>query len=103
MAEIEMSHYSGALDEIYRLRRALAYEADVLVAHLTYKTFPKTRRRYAEEQVERMRAAARGEVLARYAGVSDLSLRSAMDRAGASQTLTRGDWEHHRDVVWGLA
>lgn len=54
---------SLALDEIYALRCVLASEARTLEATLEYKTFPKTRRRFAEESVRRMRAAAAGEVV----------------------------------------
>lgn len=85
--------YSKALDEVYRLRRALAYEARVVEAHLGYKTFPKTRRKIAEEQVERMRLCARGEAGVVYAGVNYTSLNAALRAAGASETLTRAQWE----------
>lgn len=52
------------------LERALAYEARVVEAHYEgYKTFPKTRRAIAEEQVERMRQAVQGDASVAYAGV----------------------------------
>lgn len=38
-----LSDLSVALDEIYLLRAVLADEADIIEAHLDYKTFPKTR------------------------------------------------------------
>ena len=66
--------FSDALDEIYRLRAASAYEATVLQEHLTFKTFPQPRRRYGEEQVQRMFDVARGHVERAYAGTSSLSL-----------------------------
>lgn len=91
-----MEDYSAALDEIYMLRRAMAYEADVLEVHLDYKTFPKTRRKIAEDSVKRMRAAARGWGGHSWAGTSYLSLRSAFKKAGARETLTRHDWEKDR-------
>lgn len=48
--------------QLLQAREALAYEARVLEAHYEgYKTFPKSRLPYAKEQVERMRALARGE------------------------------------------
>lgn len=93
---IPLADYSRAIDEIFRLRRALAYEAGVVAAHLGYATFPKSRRAVAEGQIERMRAAARGEAEVAYAGTSHLSLRHAMNEAGASQTLTCGQWEERR-------
>jgi hypothetical protein len=92
---VPLKVYSAALDEIYALRRALAYEATVLNVHLDYKTFPKSRRRFAEEQRVRMTAAACGD-RSRYSDVSSLSLRHAMDQVGASQTMTRHEWETQR-------
>jgi hypothetical protein len=85
--------YSAALDEIWQLRKAMAYEAATIEAHLSLKSFPKSRRQYAEKQVEQMRAAARGEVETAYAGCSSLSMRHAMGEAGADQTMTRLQWE----------
>jgi hypothetical protein len=55
-----IGHYSDALDEIYELRAALAYEARILEMHLAFKTFPKSRRRMAEQQIDRMRGAVSG-------------------------------------------
>lgn len=85
--------YSAALDEVYALRMALAYEAGVVEAHADYKTFPKTRRPIVENQAERMRASARGEVLAAYASKNPRGLRAALRDAGAPETLTRQHWE----------
>jgi hypothetical protein len=90
-AEVDMAHYSRALDEIYRLRSLLAYEATVLDAHLEYKTFPKSRRPIAEQQSARMRVAASGTDVTRY--ISHLSLRHARAKANVPQTLTRAGWE----------
>ena len=57
-----LNRLTDAEAEVTRLREALAYEARVVEAHYEgYKTFPKTRRKYAEEQVERMRRAALGD------------------------------------------
>lgn len=55
-----------------------AYEASVLEAHLTYKSFPKSRRRFAEAQVKRLRALARGEYPHDAYGFSYQSLNAAM-------------------------
>lgn len=83
---------SFALDEIWRLRRAAAYEAAVTRAHHEgYKTFPKSRRAVAVSQQERMQQAARGACAKAYASISDISMRSSMNAAGGSQTLTRHD------------
>jgi hypothetical protein len=93
MNDEEMSHYSAALDEVFRLRRALAYEAAGLRVHLDYATFPKSRHKVAEGQVERMQAAARGEAEAAYAGIPSSSLRHTFLISGAKETLTRSAWE----------
>lgn len=96
MSEPTMSQYSAALDEIWRLRRALAYEARVVEAHTGFATFPKSRRAIAHEQVRRMQAAARGEVEVVYAGTSRMSLDQAMTDAGAERTLTRYQFEQEK-------
>lgn len=87
---------SAALDEIYRLRRAFAYESRVIEAHYEgLKTFPKSRRKIAEEQVARMREAVTSSVVA-YAGVSSQSLRRELANAGGRPLLTVASW---RDEV----
>lgn len=88
-----MTHYSAALDEIFRLRRALAYEAGVTLAHLHLKTFPKSRLSIAREQAERMRRAACGHSLDAYSEVQGWSLNGALEAAGAEPGLTRAQWE----------
>ncbi len=94
----EMLHYySAALDEVFRLRRALAYEAGVVEAHLTLKSFPRSRRPIAETQTFRMRLAARGRAAIEYAGMPTWSLESGMRDAGAPNSLTRTEWEHEVD------
>lgn len=90
---VPMHLYSQALDEIHALRRALAYEAEITAGHLGYRSFPKTRRHIAEDQIERMREAARGQVTTAYAGRPTRSLDRAMREAGAPTTLTRQQWE----------
>lgn len=99
MAEIDLAHYSRALDEIYRLRAALAYEARVTESHLGLKTFPKSRRAAAEHQVERMREAARGGGAMAYFRVNPEVMKRLLRDAGASETLTRGQWEE-KAPVW---
>lgn len=89
-----LEHYSAALDEIYRLRCLLEYNADVLQAHLWLKTFPKSRRPIAEMQVERMRRASEGESRDVYNEVYQESI--GFRRAVGRRTLTRTDWELDR-------
>lgn len=93
MTDEEMEHYSKALDEIYRLRAMLAMEANVLERHLSLKTFPKSRRRPAEDSVAVMRAAARGESRTIVLGSSWTTRKAALRTAGAGETLTRSEWE----------
>lgn len=93
---VPMALYSAALDEVWALRRALAYEASVAEVHGEYKTFPQSRRRFLAEQVERMRRAARGEAERAYASTNSRSIDHALREAGASQTLTRFEWEAGR-------
>ena len=95
MNDTELTHYNAALDEIYLLRVALAYEAEVLNAHLDYKTFPKSRRVFAERQIARMRAAASGRAQTEYDEVPDRSLEISKRRLGIT-TFTREQWENQR-------
>lgn len=96
MPEPTMEDYSRALDEIYSLRSALAYEAEVLALHLEYASFPKSRRRFAEAQLYRMRNAARGRAEFAYREVKRRNLQLALIAAGAKETLTRSEWEAER-------
>jgi hypothetical protein len=86
-------HYSAALDEIYRLRQALAIEARSTEAHLQFKTFPKSQRPYAERQIARMRAAARGEATQAYQDFDSVRSENALRAAGADVSLSRHQWE----------
>lgn len=86
-----MPGYSAALDEIFRLRALMAYEARALNAHLSYKTFPKSRRSIAEAQVERMKAAARGQAISVIGAIAWPHDHLAW--AGADQCLTRSQFE----------
>ena len=70
--------YRQAIDEIFALRQALAYESCVIEAHLDYKMFPKSRRGIARVQVERMRRSAQGNVLRAYAIKPHGVLRNAL-------------------------
>lgn len=93
-----MAHYSLALDEIWKLRRALAYEAGVTQAHLSLKSFPKSRRAYAETQVRRMQSAASGHIEMAYAGLNTYMLQEALRDASGQPTLTRSQWEEQRGI-----
>lgn len=87
-----LAHYGRALDEIYRLRTALAYEAHLLGGHLSMATFPKTRRASAEAAVRRMNLSAMGKAEDAYAGVERYWLRMAQNNLGIA-TLTRAQFE----------
>lgn len=95
----ELSHYSAALDEIWWLRQALAYEALVIEAQalsLSDRALGKRRKEILQGRVEAMKAAARGEAAEIYGRMScgSSNLRNAMRLAGADECLTRHDWEH---------
>lgn len=98
-----LAHYSAALDEIYRLRSLLAYEAEVLSVHLTFMGFPKSRRPVAETQVKRMRQAACGCSEHTYVKIPPANMAFVRTVAGMEPTLTRGQWEVSRGVVTGSA
>ena len=91
---IDEAAYFAALDEIWWLRQALAYEAQVVEAQtFDIPRLAKCRREILERRVDAMKAAARGGVQRAYADKSSTHLRSAMRLAGASETLTRVQWE----------
>lgn len=86
--------YSAALDEVFALRRALAYESRVIAAQtLDVKALGKGRREQVEQSVERMAQAAKGDVVRGYAGTSRRSFESAIDEVGGANFLTRASWE----------
>lgn len=90
---VHVEDYSRALDEIYALRAALAYEAVIMEAHLDYKTFPISRRRIMGEQIARMRESARGLSQRAYSPERRQHFPDSLERAGANETLTRWQWE----------
>ncbi len=92
-----ISDLSIALDEVFFLRALLADEAGIIEAHLGYKTFPKTRRKYAEEQVERMKAAAAGDIVG--AQRENFSASRALRRLGLDECLTNDMWADQRGLT----
>lgn len=92
-----ISDLSIAIDEIYFLRSLLADEALIIEAHLGYATFPKSRRVIAEQQVERMRRVAEGELHA--AMREKFNGRRALQLAGIEATLTNHQWAEQRGLV----
>lgn len=88
---------SDLLDEVFRLRRALAYEALVVEAQtLDVKALGKGRREELEASIERMQLAALGDSTLAYADVSSHSLRYAVRSLFAKETLTRWNWRNWR-------
>jgi hypothetical protein len=59
-ADDTLTLLSAALDEIYALRTICAYEEGVVQTDTEYKSFPKSRRRVADDQMARLRAAVAG-------------------------------------------
>lgn len=98
-ADDMLPHYSAALDEIFRMRKAAAYEARTLAGILVYKSLPAAVRLRLERQHARLVAVARGEVLEAYEqeGVTNAGWQEVMRRSGMPMTLTRWQWEHRNE------
>lgn len=92
-----VSDLSCAIDEIYFLRALVADEAAIIEGHLSYKTFPKSRRGLAEDQVERMRRVARGEMYA--AAREGFDQKRALKTAGADDLLLNHHWAEQRGLI----
>lgn len=93
-----LRYYSAALDEIYALRAALASEARIIEAHLDLKSFPKSRRAFAEQQVSRMQAAAKYGTRGRaYSTDRHYDRKAALRSAGAGECLGRSQFEREVD------
>lgn len=91
----ELHHYSRALDEIYRLRGLLAFEAAIIQGHLQLATFPRSRRVAAEEQIRRMTTAAIGQVDSTFTSNSNPSMKHVRQQLGI-ETLTRWAFEQEQ-------
>lgn len=85
------AHYMRALDEVWKLRSEAAHEAHVLEAVLAVKTLPKTAHDRLAVMRERMLAIACG--VDHPGHLPSESRHRALGLAGASQTLTRSQWE----------
>jgi len=92
-----LRYYSAALDEIFRLRRALALEGGTIKGHLNLKMFPRSRREITLAQVRRMQDAACGNASVSYSGIDYHVVEASMRDAGASNHLTRDQWEREVD------
>ena len=86
-----LAHYSAALDEIYRLRVAAAYECRVLENALMYATLPKRVRSRLADARARLEATACGADAHRH--VSAESRQIVLRDINAPMTLTRTEWE----------
>lgn len=95
--DLGISDLSVALDEIYFLRALLADEAGIIEAHLGYKTFPKSRREIAEEQVRRMKAAASGDM--KTSRREKFNPHLALKRIGVDPLLTNHQWAAQRNLI----
>lgn len=91
-----LRYYSAALDEVYRLRAALAHEREVRRADLALKTYPKSRRSVAIQAMDRMVMAANGFASNAYAH-PEIDLKAALRAVGADECLTRSQWEEEVD------
>jgi hypothetical protein len=92
--------YSEAITELYSLRGWFAIEARIIDEHLAMKSFPKSRRSYAEDQKERFAVLAAGKRA--HFGANQHSLDGALRAAGADPKLSRAEWESHvSEGSWG--
>lgn len=87
-----LRHYSAALDEIYRQRRAAAYEAHIIAGVLAFASLPKGAREQLEDLRERLWLTAKGEHRL-YDHVDGDCWQRTMQTAGMRPTLTRTEWE----------
>jgi hypothetical protein len=95
-------YYSAALDEIYELRAALAYEAMQQRGSLELKTLPKSVREASRAAVSRMEATARYGTRGRAHSTDERFRRQGLLKdVGASGLLTRDMWEREVDRVSG--
>lgn len=96
--------FAAALREVDDLRQALGSFATTLDSFLAYKTFPASRRRYAVEQVTRLRQAAAGDLDKAYGWTHSADLDRALRNAGidlnrsvrTGSQMTVGQWEDER-------
>lgn len=96
--------YAAALREVDDLRMALGSFSSTVEGFLAYKTFPASRRRYAVEQVARLRQAAAGELDLAYGWTHTTDLNRALRNAHidlnvalrSSDQMTVGQWEDER-------
>lgn len=95
MSDEEMlKHYSAALDEIYRLRVAAAYEARILANVLDYATLPKRVRNMLQNAHQRHEATACGMVA--HGHLTAEQRQTVLQLCNAPMTLTRHEWETQR-------
>ncbi|WP_157497176.1 hypothetical protein [Leifsonia sp. Leaf264] len=93
MTDATVKALSLLVDDIYALRCLFAHQSLELTELLKFKTFPRYRRQFAEEQVLRFQEIAAGDAHLAYFGTSTLSLEGAMRRL---------DLPHSDEVSWRL-
>lgn len=91
-----MRHYSRALDEIYHLRIALAFELAINKKISCYSSMPKAVHVELDDQRQRVEQALRSGGSAIYGYLHAAESQTLLRRAGARTTLTRHEWEHGR-------
>lgn len=92
-----VGHYSAALEEISRLRDALAYEAAETGRTLvTFRSIPTGAARVLDRMRKRMAEAATGKTEEAYRPVPAPAMTKARKLAGSCAKLTRTMWELRR-------
>lgn len=102
-------NFARALDDIFALRRAAAYEARVIEAHYEgVVSFPKSRLAIAQNSVEGLRQVARGNYMAPYRAVPRVrtedgftvdGMKAAFEALGLSSNLTNWQYEQERPLL----
>ncbi len=90
-----LAHYSAALDEIYLLRTAAAFEAQTLQWVLSFSTLPKKVRVVLQNMQGRLKATACGWDAYDYLTAQE-RYDALANCKGAPMTLTRHEWETKR-------
>lgn len=103
-------NYARALDDIFNLRRAAAYESRILEAHYSgIRSFPKSRLAIAMDSVSQLAGTARGRIRDIYPSlhISDAHGRILVGSAikhgyrsiGLDETLTNAQYERERRLT----
>lgn len=86
-------YYSAALDEIWHLRKALAYEESILRGYLDFSTLPKSIATSIGHQRARMSYAIKRGAQRAYRLIPNEAMMNIVHLSAMPNTLTRWSWE----------